>query len=83
MATAQNVTWLTKEIADLLASCPSREELLNFRPSDQVQQRASELLQKLKDGRITREEQWELDQFGFAESLMRLIKARLRTPKTQ
>jgi hypothetical protein len=35
---------IVEEIADFLASCPSPEELLRFRPSPQTQARAEELL---------------------------------------
>jgi hypothetical protein len=81
MAATETVAWLTAEIADFLATCPSREELLRYRPSDQTQQRLRELLQKSKDGSITKNKQWELDQYEHAEMLMSLIKARLRSRK--
>jgi len=80
MATPK-ATWLTEEIADLLAACPPREQLLSYRPSARIQERASELLQKLKSGRLTAEEQRELDQFEHAEMLMQMVKARLRAHK--
>jgi hypothetical protein len=81
MPTTQKVTVLTSEIADFLATCPSREQLLNYHPSDQVQRRAQELLEKNKEGNLTKSEQWELDQYEHAEILMRLVKARLRSRK--
>jgi hypothetical protein len=79
MPAVQNVTLLTDEIAEFLATCPSREGFLSYRPSQQVQQRAKELLHKNKDGSITKYEQRELDQYEHAEMLMRLVKARLRS----
>jgi hypothetical protein len=81
MAIKRSKLWLTEEIADFLASCPSREQLLTFRPSPQVQERARELLEKSKSGQITADEQWELDQFEYAEMLMQLVKARVRAAK--
>jgi hypothetical protein len=81
MAAKRRTTWLTEEIADFLASCPSREQLMNYHPSGQVQERARELLEKSKSGRITADEQWELDQFEHAEILVQLIKARVRAEK--
>jgi hypothetical protein len=81
MAAKRRTTWLTEEIANFLASCPSREQLLSYRPSDRVQERARELLEKSKSGRITADEQWELDQFEHAEMLVQLIKARVRAEK--
>ena len=71
---------LIEELAQFLANAPSRDELLNYRPSDHVQQKARELLDKQSEGQISREEQRELDQFEYFERLMRLVKARLRSP---
>jgi len=81
MATDRETIWLTEEIADFLATCPSRQQLLRYRPSERVQERARTLLHKLKNGRITADEQRELDQFEYADMLIRLVKARLRTSK--
>jgi hypothetical protein len=81
MAAKRRPNWLTEEIADFLASCPSPEQLLNYHPSVQVQKRAGELLEKAKAGRLTADQQWELDQFEHAEMLMQLIKARVRAEK--
>jgi hypothetical protein len=78
---AQKATWLTEELADLLASCPTREKLLSYRPSSRIQERAGDLLQKLKNGRLTADEERELDQFEHAEMLMQMVKARLRANK--
>src|SRR5947209_1979329 len=81
MAAKRRTNWLTEEIATFLASCPSREQLLSYHPSAPVQERARELLEKSKSGRITADEHWELDQFEHAEMLMQLIKARVRVEK--
>jgi hypothetical protein len=81
MATTQSSTLFLDEVVELLTSGPSREELLNYHPSEQVQQRARELLTKLNSGDTTPDEERELDQFQHVESLMRLVKARLRTKK--
>jgi hypothetical protein len=81
MAATQRVSLATEELADLLASVPSPEQLLEYRPSARALQRARELLAKSKAGRITTDEEWELDQFEHAEALVQLIKARLRSRK--
>lgn len=81
MAAKRRTSWLTEEIADFLASCPSREQLLSYHASEPIQERARELLQKSKSGRLAADEQWELDQFEHTEMLMQLIKARVRAPK--
>jgi len=77
MATLQGTVSALEEIADFLASGPSSAELLQFHPSPQLQARAQELLEKLKDGCISTEERRELDQFEHAERLVRLTKARI------
>ncbi len=81
MPATQKVTLLTAEIADFLATGPSREKFLSYRPSEQIQQRARVLLQKNKDGSIIKPELWELDQYEHAEMLVQLVKARLRSKK--
>ena len=81
MATKRRTNWLTDEIANFLASRPSREQPLSYRPSTDVQEQARELLEKSKSGRITADEQWELDQFEHAEMLIQQIKARVRAEK--
>jgi hypothetical protein len=81
MATTQSSTLFLDEVVELLTSGPSREQLLNYHPSEQVQQRARELLSKLNSGDTMPDEERELDQFQHVESLMRLVKARIRTKK--
>jgi hypothetical protein len=78
MTVAARVDWLTEELATFLASCPTPQEMLDYHPSAQTRERANDLLCKEKEGRITPEEKRELDQFEYAEMLMRLVKARLR-----
>jgi len=70
-----------EEIADFLASGPSPEEMLQFRPSPALQSRAEELLVKSRDGELSREERAELGQFEQVEHLMRFVKARIRAGK--
>ncbi len=77
----KDVPLLAEEVADFLASCPSREQFLRFRPSARAKKRVRELLQKSEGGRITEDDQWELDQFEYVDMLMQLVKARLRDSK--
>jgi hypothetical protein len=79
MAATQTSILFLDEVVELLTSRPSRDELLNYRPSEKVQQRARELLMKLKSGEVTPDEERELDQFQHLEMLLQLVKARLRT----
>ena len=83
MATVQTTSNLSEEIVDLLASCPSPKKLLQYRPSPEVQQRLRDSLRKNKEGSITKYEQWELDKYEYIESLMQMVKARLRSRKEQ
>ena len=82
MSAIQTPTRLVDEIADFLASSPTREQLLSFRPSETVQQHARELLTKSNQGTLTAEDERELSQLEQAELLMRLVKSRIhsRTP---
>ena len=83
MASTRSTLGAIEEIADFLASGPSPEELLEFRPSPQTQARAGELLGKLKDGSLSAEERGELEQFEQVERLMRFVKARIQAAKAQ
>ena len=77
MATVETPATYLDEILDFLASAPSSEQMLNYRPSQQVQQRARDLLAKQNRGLLTPEEEEELDQFGQAEMFMQLLAARI------
>jgi hypothetical protein len=79
MANKRATAWLIDEVADFLASCPSREELLAYRPSARAQERLKALLDKTKSDSVTADEEWELNQFEHLEILMQSIKTRLRT----
>ena len=73
---------LFDEIADFIASGPNTQEILAFRPSAAVQERIRELLRKLKQGSLWREEEQELDECEQAELLMRVVKAKARASET-
>ncbi len=66
------------EIADLLATRPSRDEVLAFRPSEEVETRFAELIAKQRAEGLSDDEQEEVEQFQQTEMLLRLLKARLR-----
>jgi len=83
MASMSSTLGAIEEIADFLASGPSPDELLQFRPSPQTQARAEELLEKLKDGCLSEDERAELNQFEQIERLMRFVKARIQVAKTR
>jgi hypothetical protein len=74
---------LWEEIAEFMASRPTDEEVLAFRPSGETVERARELLFRGNAGELTSDEQWELTTMEQAEMLMRLVKARLRARNSQ
>jgi hypothetical protein len=78
MAVTRTVPGIFQELADLFASGPSRKQLLNYRPSKGLQERAQTLLAKQDEGGLTEEERQDLDEFLQAETLMRLVKAKIR-----
>ena len=83
MASMPSALGAVEEIADFLASGPSPDELLRFRPSPQTQARAEDLLEKLKDGCLSTDERAELDQYEQVERLMRFVKARIHAAKAR
>lgn len=66
-----------EEIAEFLATFPTRDQVLAFRPRSETQERARELLLKSSEGELTTEERDEMADFGRAELFVRMLKARL------
>lgn len=79
MSTAHAPSTLFEEIANLFASAPSPQEILDFRPSEAAIARASQLLDLNRAGELDESTRGELDQYEQAELLMRLVKARIRS----
>ncbi len=67
-----------EDAVELMATGPKPEQIVSFKPSEKLQERARELIFKEKEGSIIPEEQHELDQILFFDHIMRLIKARAR-----
>jgi uncharacterized protein (DUF433 family) len=74
---------LLDELATFFASGPSRSAILEFRPSPATVERARQLLELNRSDTLDEASRRELDQFEFVESLMRLVKARIREGKAQ
>jgi hypothetical protein len=51
------------EIIDFIAAGTTPEAVVAFRPSDSVQQRVAELVERSNDGSISSEEQSELEDY--------------------
>ena len=79
MAIAGRPAPLIDELAEFLATGPSPAQILHFRPSKITQRRATTLLSRLKENRLTDEQKSELDQYVQAELLMRMVKAHIRS----
>jgi hypothetical protein len=73
-----SVGTLFDEVLDFLVSSPTPEEIVAFKPSDTLQARASELLERNRSGSLTREDQSELDEFSYLNHLMSMLKIRAR-----
>lgn len=73
-------TPIYQEIYHFLASSPSTEQILAFRPSEDAQARLGELLQASKEGRLSTDEQRELDEFEQVEHFVRMLKLHARRP---
>ena len=67
-----------EEIVDFIASGTTPQEVIAFRPSEDSQERVSDLLTREKDGELSSAEKSELDHYLQIEHLMRLAKARAR-----
>ncbi len=67
-----------QEVYYFLASSPSQQEILSFRPSEAAQQRIHTLLEASKDGHISADEQAELDEFEQVEHFVRMLKLHTR-----
>jgi hypothetical protein len=74
---------LLDELATFFASGPSPSDILEFRPSPAVVERANQLLELNHSTGLDDSSRRELDQFEMAKSLMRLVKARIRAGKAR
>ena len=61
-------------IMELLTSQPTPEQVLAIRPSPELQARVSELLDRNKEGELSRQEEAELERYLTLEHLVRLAK---------
>jgi hypothetical protein len=79
MTTTVQSPSLINDFADFLGTGPSREEILQWRPSAPVERRYHELTVKRKEGALPAEEERELEAFLNSEIVLSLLKARLRS----
>ena len=67
-----------EEIIDFIAAGTTPERVVAFSPSQGVQQRVADLVQRSKDGSISAEDQSELEDYLQLEHIMIMAKARAR-----
>jgi hypothetical protein len=63
------------EVLELLASLPTLEDILALRPSERLQERIDELLEKSRAGGLSDSEEAELERYEYLEHLVRMAKA--------
>lgn len=83
MQTKPMTSSLLDEVATFFASGPAPSSILEFRPSPTVVERANHLLELNRTDKLDEASRQELDQFEMAESLMRLVKARIRASEAR
>lgn len=62
-------------ILDFLASKPTPEQIVAFRPTAQMQERLNTLLTRGKTGKLTSTEKQELDEYERIEHLIIMLKS--------
>jgi hypothetical protein len=69
---------LLDEITDFLITSPSPEQIIVFRPSEGLNDRLHELLEKNREETLSTEERLELNRFLEMGHLLTLLKAKAR-----
>ena len=78
MAVAPPAETLLDEITDFLAQVPTAEEILAFKPSETLNQRLHDLLDRAGEGVLTDIEQQELNEYLRMSHLLKMLKGKLR-----
>lgn len=73
-------TQAATEIAQFLANHPTPEQIVAFRPSSVVAERAYELIYTERNSSLTDEESKELESYLVIEYLMELVKLEAHLP---
>lgn len=63
-----------REVFDFLASGPSPDAIIAFRPSPETDSRLRHLLARSQAGTLTDDERAELDEFEQVEHFVRMLK---------
>ncbi len=78
MMVAPPAETLLEEITDFLASIPTAEQVLAFKPSEALNQRLHALLDHAGEGALTDREQHELDEYLRVSHLLKMLKGKVR-----
>jgi len=65
-----------EQILEFLATGPSAQEIITFRPRPEVQERFSQLLETNRQDGLTSQEEEELDHYIRIERMLALLKAK-------
>jgi hypothetical protein len=69
---------ITDEVLDFLASTPTLQEIIDFRPSEALQEYVRYLLDQNRNDHLTSEEQSELEEISRIDHFMTMLKIRAR-----
>ncbi|MCQ3930462.1 MAG: hypothetical protein DPW16_08365 [Chloroflexi bacterium] len=76
--TGSKIPSIKIEVLDFLATCPSAQQVLDFRTSETLQERLRYLLQQNQERTLTLDENAELDEMQYLNHLMAMLKAKIR-----
>jgi hypothetical protein len=63
------------DVLELLASLPTPKDVLALHPSERLQRRVDELLEKSRTGALSEAEEAEWERYEYLEHLVRMAKA--------
>jgi hypothetical protein len=66
------------EVYEFLLSAPTPQQVIEFRPSRQLQERIRELLEANDEGLLASDQRAELDEFLQVEHFVRMLKIKAR-----
>ena len=75
-AATQNGFEGATEVLEFLAGLPSPEEILKLRPTERLQRRVQELLEKSRVGKLSTQEEEEWERYQYLEHLVRMAKVK-------
>jgi hypothetical protein len=78
MNSAPPAETLLDEITDFLASIPTAEAIVAFKPSEQLNERLHELLDRAGEGALTDRDQAELNEYLRVSHLLKMLKGKVR-----